>query len=221
MRNFFVLLMAGMLSSCGVDNTPQVAQAQAPLMCAKDTDCKGDRICDSGQCKSPDREGADSSTQPEMEANSDELAVTQSVDPQVALIEALRLKPGTTERQGGTADAVMGYVNGGYVTKKPDFREDYSDYRILKKPIRFMGHELVVIDEEYMGEYVGCCVSHGVAVTVRLKPDGDNLDAFAKSNGCTLTKDTDEYFRKIYTVPEAPKGTYATLSCKERDISYE
>jgi hypothetical protein len=47
-----------MLASCNASNEPvDVAQTNprigAALQCAKDTDCKGDRICESGACMSP------------------------------------------------------------------------------------------------------------------------------------------------------------------------
>ncbi|MGV8942146.1 MAG: hypothetical protein ACOH1P_11565 [Lysobacter sp.] len=138
---------------------------------------------------------------------------------QAALIAALRQKPGTAERIGSSADAIMGYVNAGYTGKKPDSRSDYSDERILKKPAQFMGHTLVAIEEEYMEEYVGCCVSPGMAVTVKLNPNGENLDAFAAQSGCSVSRDTDAYYSADdIGLPPAPRGTYATLACKERDL---
>lgn len=39
------------LLACGGSPPPQ--EAPAPVACAKDTDCKGDRICERGDCISP------------------------------------------------------------------------------------------------------------------------------------------------------------------------
>lgn len=138
-------------------------------------------------------------------------------DLQDAMIAALRQKPGTSERIGNSADAIIGYVNAGYVNKLPDSRADYSDYRILKKPAKFMGHTLVAIEEEYMQEYIGCCVSPGMSVTLRISPTGDDLDKFASMNGCSVSKHNGEGLAEM-GLPNAPKGTYATLDCKERDL---
>lgn len=153
---------------------------------------------------------------PQAESN----AVPENADDnlQDALIAALRQKPGTSERIGSSRDAIMGYANAGYVNKQPDYRADYSDYRTLKKPAKFMGHTLVSIEEEYMQKYVGCCVSPGMSVTVRISPTGDDLDTFASKNGCSVSRDTDDYYSTDMGLPKAPKGTYASLNCKERDI---
>ena len=138
---------------------------------------------------------------------------------QAALIAALRQKPGTDELIGSSGDAILAYANAGYVAKEPDFRADYSDYRVIKKPALFMGHNLVAIEEEYMQEYVGCCVSPGMAVTVRVSPSGEDLDAFASRSGCSVSRDSDDYYSSAdIGLPKAPKGTYVTLSCKERDL---
>lgn len=44
-----------LLASCSNQSPPQQHQiaASAALQCGKDTDCKGDRICNAGQCVSP------------------------------------------------------------------------------------------------------------------------------------------------------------------------
>jgi len=135
------------------------------------------------------------------------------------LITALRQKSGTDERMGDYVKAIIDYANAGYVNKRPDSRFDYSDFRRLLKPADFMGHVLVVIEEEYMQQYVGCCVSPGISVTLRLKSNGNDLDAFAKRNGCSISRDTEDLFTAPPHIPDAPIGTYATLECKERDLA--
>ena len=225
MRNFFLIVLAAVLTACGSSEAPQVTTTQAQMLqCAKDTDCKGDRICDTGICKNPTPQlsvsaQTDAVTRPSSQTASQPARGNADEDLQDALIAALRQKPGTSERIGSPADAIMGYANAGYVKKQPDSRSDYSDYRILKKPAQFMGHTLVAIEEEYMQEYVGCCVSPGMAVTVRISPTGDNLDTFASKNGCSVSRDTDGHYSiDVIGLPKAPEGTYATLDCKERDL---
>lgn len=225
MRIFSILAIIAALSACGSSESPQTASAKTLLQCSKDTDCKGDRICDTGECKSPDSVShiaqIDTETKPISQTTNEPAQNKMEKDLQDALIAALSQKPGTKERLGNAADAILGYVNAGYAKIQPDHRWDYSDYRILTKPTTFMGHTLVAIEEEYMREWVGCCVSPGISVTVRISQNGDSLDAFASKNGCSVSRDTDEYYypkAEDIGLPAAPKGTYASLDCKERDL---
>ena len=48
-----VALLALVISGCDKPKEETAQTNQPPAMCAKDTDCKGDRICESGQCISP------------------------------------------------------------------------------------------------------------------------------------------------------------------------
>ena len=48
-----VALLALVISGCDKPKEETAQINQSPAMCAKDTDCKGDRICESGQCTSP------------------------------------------------------------------------------------------------------------------------------------------------------------------------
>ena len=70
------------------------------------------------------------------------------------LTSALRLKKGTTERIGNSGKAIQAYMREGIVNKKPNQRADYTDYYLVNKPAKFMGHDLIVIEEEYMSQYL-------------------------------------------------------------------
>ena len=48
-----VALLALIISGCDTPKEETAQATQPPAMCAKDTDCKGDRICENGQCTSP------------------------------------------------------------------------------------------------------------------------------------------------------------------------
>ena len=225
MRILALFVLSAVLTACS-DEAPQTTTGQTQvLQCGKDTDCKGDRICDAGVCKNPNVQASvvpqdNAATASIGHASMPPAPDNADTELQAALIAALRQKPGTDERIGSSGDAILAYANAGYVAKKPDFREDYSDYRVLKKPTLFMGHTLVAIEEEYFQEYVGCCVSPGMAVTVRVSPNGEDLDAFASRNGCSVSRDSDDHYSSAdIGLPKAPKGTYVTLSCKDRDLS--
>ena len=52
---------------------------------------------------------------------------------------------------------------GGFIAKKPEVsRYDYNDVFRIKKPLKFMGQSVVAVSDEYMSQYVGCCVSEGL-----------------------------------------------------------
>ena len=139
------------------------------------------------------------------------------------LIHALHLKKGTTERAGTSGKAIQAYVREGYIGKRPDQRFDYTDYYLLKKPASFMGHELVLIEEEYITQYIGCCVSPGAGVTVKVHGNTQNLQAFASAQRCTLTDpvDVQHALSEVAIKARLPKGHYASLSCRERDAERE
>ena len=139
------------------------------------------------------------------------------------LIQALHLKKGTTQRVGTSGKAIQAYMHEGYIGKHPDQRADYTDYYLLKKPASFMGHELVLIEEEYITQYIGCCVSPGAGVTVKVLGSTRKLQAFARAQRCTLRDPVDirHELSEVAIKTRMPKGHYASLSCRERDAERE
>src|SRR6185369_3107868 len=53
---FFVITLPAIIPACG-DGGDSPAPAAAATGCTKDTDCKGDRVCEAGQCVSPTGNG--------------------------------------------------------------------------------------------------------------------------------------------------------------------
>lgn len=84
-----------------------------------------------------------------------------------------------------------------------------------------MTHELVMIEQEYMSAWIGCCVSPGVGVTVRVDGSTANLEHFARANKCSIETDVNLSDVAKYShvaLSTLRKGRYATMSCRERDI---
>lgn len=224
-----LLLCIVAISACSAESSAPAATTDVSLLqCAKDMDCKGDRICEDGKCVNPAAPallagGGSRGATPATASAASAPAQSSGDTAQSALLEALKLKAGTTERMASSGKAIQAFIANGAVGKAADTRADYSDYRLLKQALPFMGHELVALEEEYMSEYVGCCVSPGIAATVKLQAGGEDLDAFAAANGCRVERDSDEYsdFSLLHELglARAKEGSYATLSCKERDIS--
>ncbi len=144
--------------------------------------------------------------------------VQNEADLEAVLLNGLRPGSGNEGRLLDSGKVIMAYANAGLVSMKPDQRIDYSDYRLLSRPAYLFGNRIVVIDEEYFSGWIGCCVSRGLAVTVKLDGNLAELTSFAENNKCRLSRDSEEsYAGPQITLPTAPIGTYATLSCKERD----
>lgn len=140
------------------------------------------------------------------------------------LLSTLKLKLnefGDIERNGNHGKAIRAYMNKGYIDKKPTvYRADYVDYYVLKKPAYLLGHELKVIEEEYMSEYVGCCVNEGVGVVLKLSGSMQKLENFAQKNKCLVEPiDYSYYYERLGIVNAIPeKGVFVEMSCRVNDI---
>ena len=138
------------------------------------------------------------------------------------LVNALRLKNGTSQRMADSGAAIQGYMRADLVGKKPNQRADYTDYYLVKNSSEFMGHDLLLIEEEYMTKYIGCCVSPGAGVTVKVNGSTSNLVAFARQNKCSFTDNVNirDLLAGLGIKSKIPAGRYATLSCRERDTGH-
>lgn len=110
---------------------------------------------------------------------------------------------------------------GGFIAKKPEVsRYDYNDVFRIKKPLKFMGQNVVAVSDEYMSQYVGCCVSEGWGAVLSKAADLAALRQFAKKNQCTLgaiANDNTDYYSHI--LKRRPQAEYYELSCRERDLA--
>lgn len=139
------------------------------------------------------------------------------------LASALHLKKGSSERVGTSGKAIQAYMQAGYIDAKPNLRADYTDYYLLNKPARFMGHELVMIEEEYMSRYIGCCVSPGAGLSVKVSGSLKPLAQFARVHRCSLNDNADlpGELASLGIRRKLAPGRYATLSCRERDAEHD
>lgn len=146
-------------------------------------------------------------------------AMAAQPDLEEKLLLSLALDKQTGERVVPSANAVKAYIAGGYVSRKPDLRFDYTDYRKLRKPAWLFGYSIVVIEEEYMAEYVGCCVSPGLGVVLFGKGDSDKLAAFARANGCSVEHPADVSGELADLNLGVPSSGLTRLSCRDRDVT--
>ncbi|NHZ35191.1 hypothetical protein [Massilia rubra] len=147
------------------------------------------------------------------------VAAAGNPDLEVNLMKAMKFDKASEKRIGSSGKAIQAYMKAGYVNQRPNGRADYTDYYLLNKPATLLGHPLVLIEEEYMTRYAGCCVSKGIGVTVGVAGSLGALKKFAAQNRCTLEENVDpgKQLRSFGIKNALPKGTYASLSCRVRD----
>ena len=132
-------------------------------------------------------------------------------------VDALRYD-GSAHRQARAGKAIRAYKAAGVLPQRPR-RQDYTDYYVVRKPTTFMGNPMVLMVEEYMSAYVGCCVNPGAGVYVRVTGSIDAMHDFARLNRCRVEEYPD---RKalLVVVPAGlamSPGRYAALLCQESD----
>ncbi|BBB63684.1 hypothetical protein UNDKW_5411 [Undibacterium sp. KW1] len=135
------------------------------------------------------------------------------------LILALKIRADGQDRQAESRPVIRAYQQAAIISKKPQQRADYIDFYLLQKPASFMGHTLILLEEEYMDKYVGCCVSPGLGLVLQVEADTRPVQDFAEKNACTFKPHADVFDTlKTYGIRhKLPKADYATLSCRERD----
>lgn len=112
-------------------------------------------------------------------------AVEQKLE--AALTEAMTANRAAGQRMLPSGAAIKQFIKAGFVRRKPEARQDYSDYRRLRKAFTFMGETVVSLEEQYLVEFIGCCVDEGIGALLALEGSGDAVEAFGKANGCLVT----------------------------------
>jgi hypothetical protein len=135
------------------------------------------------------------------------------------LVRTMRLNAERTERLDEPGDAIRAYIKAGYVRLKPELREEYTDYRVMRLPAKLFGQELLVVEEEYLTKFIGCCVNEGVGVILRVTADLAPLKEFAAANGCSLRNDRTDIVATLQKLKVKPvEGELVAMSCRTRDM---
>jgi hypothetical protein len=135
------------------------------------------------------------------------------------LVRTMRLNAERTERLAEPGEAIRAYIKAGYVRLKPELREEYTDYRVMRLPAKLFGQELLVVEEEYLTKFIGCCVNEGVGVILRVTADLAPLKEFAAANGCSLRNDRTDIVATLQKLKVKPvEGELVAMSCRTRDM---
>lgn len=136
------------------------------------------------------------------------------------LINVLKIDQKTNDRIENTQLAIQAYIEKGIINNKPNKRVDYVDYYLVNKSTNFMGHTLILIEEEYMLKYIGCCVNSGIGIVVRLMGNSNNLEEFATQNNCQFENNFNlrEKLTQLNLTTHLLEGQFAFLSCRENKL---
>jgi hypothetical protein len=91
----------------------------------------------------------------------------------------------------------------------------------VRKSATLFGHKLMVLEEEYLVEFIGCCVNEGLGLVVEKNGSVTELETFAIANECAIKEPSDAtYSLKLAGVKPKRGATYISISCKEKDLVY-
>jgi len=143
-----------------------------------------------------------------------------NIDIENQLINATRFKSSTKEREKTPRDIINILKENKVIAKNADKRLDYTDYYITSSSVKFMGADILLVEEEYMDQNIGCCVNPGFGLSLRKDENIDGLENFAKENGCALENNLalSEKLSGLEINYNLPQGKFAYLSCRENDI---
>ncbi len=119
-------------------------------------------------------------------------------------------------------DVFAPLASAGIVGGRFDRQYDYAAWSRPRRPLRFLGHQvMLVLAEEMRNGFIGCCVDRGVTLYLR-KAQGDAaLLQFASQTRCRLEPASENLYLgslKSAGQPLSDVDNLVALSCHERDI---
>jgi len=128
------------------------------------------------------------------------------------LERALSIGGESQARQIDRGEAIRNLASQGIVSTAPTFRTDYTDYRLVKGELYFLGYRVVVITEEYVMQWLGCCPNPGIGVIVQGPVSEASMQSFADRNRCEV----DFYTWMVRDIDELDQQTeYRSLHCPD------
>ena len=146
--------------------------------------------------------------------------ITDNISIENQLADSISFKSNTKEREKSSSDIIKIFKDSNIISQSPNSRVDYTDYYITNSPMKFIGHDIILIEEEYMDKNIGCCVNPGFGFSLKINEDISNLVNFSKNNGCSFEKNLtlSEKLKSLDINYNLPQGDFAYLSCRENDI---
>ncbi|MNH19652.1 hypothetical protein D3C76_228630 [compost metagenome] len=179
-RIFALSLLVISLAACDKATESTSQASQAPAQCAKDTDCKGERICESGQCTSP-------STPTALAANPKPLVNTAPSAPSIAyqavLVSGDEIGPFTLSGQEINYVSRAGVTN---IMEQVIDEPEYATYVVVEKAYAFGPNKYVLVIST--GEGGNSCPATTYAVSFDTQTDA--VDGKTTVDGCSEAVDS-------------------------------
>ena len=179
-RIFALSLLTLALTACDKPAENISPASQVSAQCAKDTDCKGDRICESGQCVSPN-------TKPALAANPKppvNLApAAPSIAYEVGLVSGEEIGPFTINDQEINYQSRAGVMN---IMEQVIDEPEYATYVAIEKAYAFGPNKFVLVIST--GEGGNSCPATTYAVSFDTQTE--SVDGKTSIDGCSETVDS-------------------------------
>lgn len=115
-------------------------------------------------------------------------------------------------------------ASAGIVGSLFDREYDYAAWSRPRRPLRFLGHQVMLVFAEDMRRgFIGCCVNQGVTLILRKNGDLARLQQFADERRCKLQDaDTEYMLDSVGAYGRSLRSNeLLALSCHERDIFHD
>lgn len=179
-RIFALSLLMLSLAACDkpAESTGQTNQEAA--QCAKDTDCKGERICESGQCVNPNTQ-ASLVTNPKPPVNL--VPPAPSITYQPILVSGSEIGPFSISGHDINYQSRAGVMN---IMEQVIDEPEYATYVAIEKAYAFGPNKFVLIIST--GEGGNSCPATTYAVSFDTKTE--SVDGKSSIDGCSETVDS-------------------------------
>lgn len=122
-------------------------------------------------------------------------------------------------------DVFAPLASAGIVGSRFDREYDYAAWSRPRRPLRFLGHQvMLILSEDIRGPWIGCCVERGVTLYLRKAEDDAALQQFATETRCRLEPASENlYLHSLKSAGQPLKDAdnLVALSCHERDIFHD
>jgi hypothetical protein len=105
------------------------------------------------------------------------------------ILSVLKANAAKDGRNGEFESVLRELIGKGYLHKRRDAAEDYSERWKVLKELDLFGNRVLVVSNEKEGKFIGCCFDSRAEILMAATGDLEPLRHYAKTNGCQLFHD--------------------------------